>query len=157
MPRLHLDRPVEQNFLRVYPALLRKHFRRGRRLAEQHAGEEELHRYRIRTKRLRYITELYAELYPELLRPVLAELRGIQGVLGQLQDQRNVIAYFERRLFHVRTPARQAEYLRMRHRAQTRMDRYRQMFFRRWARLEGMAFERKLAAKLESAAPRRGT
>lgn len=144
MATLRPTKSVETNFRRVVPRLLRRYFRRGRRLAQSQPPNEELHRFRIRTKRMRYVAELYQELFPRLLKDAVDEFRGIQQILGSLQDQCMVMAYFERRLMDVRTPARQVEYLRVLHRARMRQNSLRKVFFRRWARLERTGLEKNL-------------
>lgn len=147
--------PIVENFPKTYPPLIERYFRRGRKLVRRKAGPEELHRFRIRTKRIRYITEIYEELAPRTLRAALREFRMIQGILGDMQDQSMVIAYFERRLMDVRTPRRQTEYMRVLHRARVRQAFFRESFFRRWTRLEaGRAEKRWLAGiKAPSSAP----
>ena len=133
---------------RIYAKLLRRYFRRGRKLVRRQAGPEELHRFRIRTKRLRYVIELYAGRTAALA-DALRELREIQSVLGSMQDQTMIIAYFERRLMDVRTPQRQTEYMRVLHRARMRQSAFRTSFFRRWARLESVGTERRWLAAVE--------
>ncbi len=148
MARLRPTKSVESNFRTLLPRLLRRYFRRGRRVAQPQASNQELHRFRIRTKRLRYIVELYQELFPHALAKAAAEFRGIQDILGALQDQCMIVAYFERRLIHVRTLARQVEYLRVLHRARLRQNSFRNAFFRRWGRLERMGWEKQLLARI---------
>ncbi len=136
-------KPVDPaDFPRVYSKLVRRYFRRGRKLVRRQAGPEELHRFRIRTKRLRYIVELYSGRRVALREP-LKELREIQGILGNMQDQSMIVAYFEKRLMDVRTPQRQTEYMRVLHRARMRQTAFRASFFRRWGRLESQGTERK--------------
>lgn len=149
MARLRPLRSVQSNARKVLPRVVRRYFRAGRRLIRRRPEFRELHEFRIRTKRVRYVFELYAEVFPRPLRGALREFRGIQGILGQVQDQTMVIAYFEERLMHVRTPARQAEYLRVLHRARVRQNAYRAGFFRRWNRLERIHFERRLLQGIE--------
>jgi CHAD domain-containing protein len=134
---------VGEHFHKIYPKLVRRYFRKGGKLARRQAGPEELHRFRIRTKRLRYVTELYADLAPDHLRGTLRELRGVQEVLGGMQDQSMIVAYFERRLMDVRTPQRQTEYMRVLHRARMRQSFFREQFFRRWTRLEAQHSEKR--------------
>jgi CHAD domain-containing protein len=134
---------VGEHFHKIYPKLVHRYFRKGGKLARRQAAPEELHRFRIGTKRLRYVTELYADLAPDHLRGTLRELRGIQEVLGSMQDQSMIVAYFERRLMDVRTPKRQTEYMRVLHRARMRQSLFREQFFRRWARLEGQRTEKR--------------
>ncbi len=144
MARLRPIKSVETNFRRVMPRLVRRYFRLGRRLVRSIPSNQELHQFRIRTKRIRYITEVYHELFPRAFGNALTVYRGIQQILGSLQDQVNLAAYFERRLMQVRTPGRQVEYLRLLHRARMRQQFLRQAFFRRWRRLERTAFEKRL-------------
>ena len=142
MARLRPLRSVQANCRRVLPRLLRRYFREGRRLLRRNPDFSELHRFRIRTKRVRYVLELYAEVYPRPLRGALAEFRAIQSALGKIQDQTMVIEYFEERLMHVRTPGRQTEYLRVLHRARVRQSAYRSAFYQRWRKLEHRHFQR---------------
>ncbi len=57
-----------------------------RRAARQHSGEGDLHRRRIRTRRLRYRLELYGPVLSPEHRSVLEELRELQGMLGRFHD-----------------------------------------------------------------------
>jgi CHAD domain-containing protein len=67
----------------------------GRKLGTHSKGED-LHRLRIRAKRLRYALEFFVEPYPELARAAKAT-KALQDVLGQHQDARTargrVLAY----------------------------------------------------------------
>jgi CHAD domain-containing protein len=80
-----------------------KYLRRSRkrvmklgRKVDDKTGADELHRLRIRAKRLRYALEFFAEAYPELL-PVAKATKALQDVLGEHQDartaRRRVLAY----------------------------------------------------------------
>ena len=145
-PGADTSRTVREEFHKIYPKLLRRYFRRGRKLVHRQAGAEELHRFRIRTKRMRYVTELYDGTNPAIhatLREIITMSREIQEILGNLQDQSMIVAYFERRLMDVRTPQRQTEYMRVLHRARMRQTHFREAFFRRWARLESMSIEKR--------------
>src|SRR5687767_11676322 len=86
---------VEVNFRSVAPRLYKRYFRRGRRVANLYSGVPELHRFRIRTKRIRYTSELYQRLFPAALTRAVAEFKAIQDSLGSLQDHATVAAYFE--------------------------------------------------------------
>jgi CHAD domain-containing protein len=77
-----------------------KHTRRrvlklGRKIDDD-TGVEELHRLRIRAKRLRYALEFFANVYPRLL-PAAEGTKALQDVLGEQQDartaRRRVLAY----------------------------------------------------------------
>jgi triphosphatase len=67
----------------------------GKRLGDD-ASAEELHRLRIRVKRLRYTLEFFGEAYPALA-PAAKAAKALQNVLGAHQDartaRRRVLAY----------------------------------------------------------------
>jgi CHAD domain-containing protein len=67
----------------------------GRELGDD-ASAEELHRLRIRAKRLRYALEFFIEPYPELT-PAARATKALQDVLGAHQDartaRRKMLAY----------------------------------------------------------------
>ena len=150
MPSLRPEKSVRGNFRRVVPRLMRRYFRRGRRLVKARAAFPELHQFRIRTKRVRYIAELYEELFPKPLTRAVSEFRAIQQILGALQDQSMVVDYFERRLLQVRNQSRQSEYMRVLHRARVRQKSHREAFFRRWARLEKSGFATRLLSAIKN-------
>jgi CHAD domain-containing protein len=144
------SRPVFKNFRRLLPKLLRCYFRRGRVLAaDSQASSEQLHCFRIRTKRIRYVTELYAEIFERELRGALAQFRGIQQTLGAHQDQAMIAAYFEGRLKKVKSAAFKKEYRRLLERSRKRQESLRKAFFLRWRRLEATGFERGLLQRIK--------
>jgi CHAD domain-containing protein len=69
--------------------------RLGRKLGRD-AAAEDLHRLRIRTKRLRYALEFFLEPYPDLT-PATKATKALQDVLGAQQDartaRRKMLAY----------------------------------------------------------------
>ena len=69
--------------------ILRAHrrlIRHGKGLGED-PPPEALHRLRIDAKKLRYLLELFASLYPaQALRSLIGELKGIQDLLGEHND-----------------------------------------------------------------------
>jgi CHAD domain-containing protein len=150
MRRVRPARPVLANFRRILPRLLRRYFRRGRALAaDSRATSEQLHCFRIRTKRIRYVTELYAEVFERELRGALAQFRGIQQTLGAHQDQSMIAAYFEGRLKKVKSATFKKEYRRLLERSRKRQESLRKVFFRRWRRLERSGFERGLLQRIK--------
>lgn len=65
---------------------LRKMLDKGASLNDS-SGSERYHRLRIRGKKLRYLLEFFATLYPtELILPITEELKKLQDNLGQFQD-----------------------------------------------------------------------
>jgi CHAD domain-containing protein len=70
-------------------AALEEHFRAVRRLGRKlrRLDARRLHKFRIRTKRLRYAVEFFGSLYrPKPVRRFGKEVRGLQDLLGRLQD-----------------------------------------------------------------------
>ncbi|MEQ8394869.1 CHAD domain-containing protein [Thalassobaculum sp.] len=67
--------------------LLRKTLREGRRIGPDSPAET-LHDLRKRMKKLRYVTEFLAEvLPPDRTKPAIKALKGLQDVLGRVQDR----------------------------------------------------------------------
>lgn len=150
MRRVRPARPVRTNFRRILPKLLRRYFRKGRALAaDRRATSQQLHCFRIRTKRIRYVTELYAEVFEHDLRGALAQFRGIQQTLGAHQDQSMIAAYFEGRLRKIKSGTFKIEYRRLLERSRQRQESLRKVFFQRWRRLEQSGFEQGLLRRIK--------
>jgi CHAD domain-containing protein len=100
-PPKDADTPVKAfadgRITRAYQRVLR----RGRDLGGD-SPPEALHRLRIAAKNLRYLLEFFRSLYPaERVDPRITELKGLQDVLGELNDrqiQRANLAVFTRGL-----------------------------------------------------------
>ena len=75
-----------QNARLKLPALAQSFFEAGRRLANLNASEAALHRFRLRTKRLRYTLEFFRFCYGPGLERRLEVLREIQDCLGEISD-----------------------------------------------------------------------
>ena len=90
-----LDRPIAKYARRELRRRDRKLRRRGRRIAA--LDEEELHTLRIGAKKLRYAAEFFCDLYPEKkLKRVLARIKGLQDLLGGLNDARTARTLLDR-------------------------------------------------------------
>ncbi len=139
---------VSSNFQRILPQLLRRYFQRGRRVVLARAANKKLHRFRIRTKWMRYKTELYAEVFPGALRSALPCFRRIQDLLGRLQDQCMLQLFFKRRMRVLRDPPRRAECQRVVKWSRARQKRLRRAFFCFWERLEENELESRLLARI---------
>jgi CHAD domain-containing protein len=78
---------VAENASRRLPEAAREYFATGRTLA---AGEvpaaENLHAFRLHTKRFRYTLEMFREVYGEPLEAHLDALRQVQTFLGDIND-----------------------------------------------------------------------
>ncbi len=144
MARLKPEKSVEANYRRILPKLLRRYFKRGRKSARRHTPVPELHQFRIRTKRVRYIAELYEPLFRRELLRAVQRLRELQQILGDLQDQSMILAFFERRIAVTKNSKLQAEYARLMHQARQKQKECRRAFQSKWAELERSGFENKL-------------
>ena len=75
-----------QNARVVLPKMARKYFEAGRKAIEDKRHPDELHRFRLETKRFRYTLELFRPLYGPNLDRYLKALRELQGALGKVSD-----------------------------------------------------------------------
>jgi CHAD domain-containing protein len=66
--------------------LLTDYFAAGREAAKPDTPSRDLHRFRLRTKRVRYTLELFGDCYGPGLEQRLEKLREIQNRLGTLND-----------------------------------------------------------------------
>jgi len=63
-----------------------KYMAAGRRLVRKSRTPEQLHKFRILTKRFRYTLEMFSDLYGPGLQQRLGRLRTVQETLGNLND-----------------------------------------------------------------------
>ncbi len=78
------------------PELLAKRyrsFRKAGRRATKSSTADELHAFRIRSKRLRYALEFVAPLYPAPSRTMILRLSRLQDVLGEINDAEVAIVH----------------------------------------------------------------
>ncbi|HEX4593234.1 MAG TPA: CHAD domain-containing protein [Bryobacteraceae bacterium] len=75
-----------ENAKDVLPNLVEKYFKAGRKAADGKRSHDELHEFRIKTKRFRYTLELVRPLYGNRLDRELEPVRDLQSVLGKLHD-----------------------------------------------------------------------
>jgi CHAD domain-containing protein len=102
-PPARADRVASEPVTELAPAWIRRALRRvlkaGRRI-DAHAPPEDLHRLRIRCKRLRYVCEFLTDLYGKPARRTARAAAGLQDILGAHQDatvaQRLIDAYVNR-------------------------------------------------------------
>jgi len=74
------------NARRVLPGLVQAYFEEGRALMGSKATAEQLHSFRLATKRVRYTLEVFRPCYGPGLDTRLAGLRQIQQYLGEIND-----------------------------------------------------------------------
>ena len=77
---------VIENARSVLPKLVEKYFKAGRKAADGKRSPDELHQFRIKTKRFRYTLELFIPAYGTRLDQALDPVREFQKVLGKLHD-----------------------------------------------------------------------
>lgn len=70
----------------LLPKMARKYFAAGRKAIHGKRPPEELHAFRLKTKRFRYTLELFRPLYGPNLERYLKSLRELQGALGKVSD-----------------------------------------------------------------------
>jgi len=75
-----------ENARLVLPKMARKYFEAGRKAIEGKRPPDELHGFRLETKRFRYTLELFRPLYGPNLERYLKALRELQGALGKVSD-----------------------------------------------------------------------
>lgn len=101
------DRRIRKAYRRIV--------RKGRRLGDDPPAEP-LHRLRIDAKKLRYLLELFAELYDaKAVKTLVRDLKKVQSILGGFNDmevQRERLAGFAERLYAA-GEGRSATYLAM--------------------------------------------
>ena len=70
----------------VLPRLARKYLAAGRRAARKKATTQQLHQFRLLTKRFRYSLEIFQPLYGSGVKQKLEVIRRIQSCLGDIND-----------------------------------------------------------------------
>jgi CHAD domain-containing protein len=84
--KLKPSQSAAENARVVLPKMARKYFEAGRKAIEGKRPPEQLHRFRLETKRFRYTLELFRPLYGPNLDRYLKALRELQGSLGKVSD-----------------------------------------------------------------------
>jgi CHAD domain-containing protein len=77
---------VEATAERILPRMAKEYLRCGKDAAREKAPAEELHRFRIAAKNLRYTLDLFAPLYGDSINGLLQQLKGVQTLLGGIND-----------------------------------------------------------------------
>ncbi len=84
--KLKASRSAAENARVVLPKMARRYFEAGRKAIQGKRPPEELHGFRLETKRFRYALELFRPLYGPNLDRYLKALRELQGALGKVSD-----------------------------------------------------------------------
>ena len=77
---------VEDNVEKRLPKMARKYLARGAQALEAGGSWDDMHRFRLATKRFRYSLELFAPLYGPGMEARLEDLKKIQTLLGDAND-----------------------------------------------------------------------
>lgn len=70
----------------VLPLATARYFKAGREILGAEIAPATLHAFRLRTKRFRYSLELFRPLYGATLEQMIGSLRGLQQLLGDIND-----------------------------------------------------------------------
>jgi CHAD domain len=84
--KLHPSQSAADNARAVLPKMARRYFEAGRKAIEGKRPPDELHAFRLKTKRFRYTLELFSPLYGPNMNRYLKALRELQGALGKISD-----------------------------------------------------------------------
>jgi CHAD domain-containing protein len=84
--KLKSGHSVDANAREVLPKLARKYFETGRDAVSRKRPPDELHGFRLETKRFRYTLELFRPVYGPQLDRYLKALHELQGALGKVSD-----------------------------------------------------------------------
>jgi|SRR5580658_6990892 CHAD domain-containing protein len=84
--KLEPAQSVAANAREVLPKMARKYFQAGRDAVSEKRPSDELHAFRLETKRFRYTLELFRPVYGPQLDRYLKALHELQGTLGKVSD-----------------------------------------------------------------------
>lgn len=84
--KLKSGQSVADNAREVLPKLAKKYFEAGRDAVSEKRPPDELHAFRLETKRFRYTLELFRPVYGPQLDRYLKALHELQGALGKVSD-----------------------------------------------------------------------
>jgi len=135
LPDWNQDATAAANARRKLPSLAQSCFRAGRKLAAARFSFSASHKFRLRTKRLRYTLEFFRLCYGPGLDELLAELRRVQDYLGAISDCQST-AEIAGRLLPASAPERKAFDHYLRERARRKAAQFR-LHWRRTLGAEG--------------------
>jgi CHAD domain-containing protein len=78
--------PVSDNVARTLPSLAKKWFAAGEKGLQPGRTWDEMHQFRLLTKRFRYSLEIFLPLYGPTLAKRIEQLRKLQNFLGDIND-----------------------------------------------------------------------
>jgi CHAD domain-containing protein len=80
------NNPVGATATAALPRAAKEYFRCGRNAVREKASAEELHRFRLAAKNLRYTLEVFAPVYGDSVNGLRQQLKGVQTLLGAIND-----------------------------------------------------------------------
>lgn len=80
------SKSAAENARTLLPKMARRYFEAGRKAIDHKTPPEDLHAFRLETKRFRYTLELFRPLYGQTIERYLSKLRELQGALGKVSD-----------------------------------------------------------------------
>jgi CHAD domain-containing protein len=84
--KLNPNQTPLENAAIILPKMARKYFKAGRIAIGGRSPAHNLHSFRLKTKRFRYILELFRPLYGPKVDEYLEKLRELQSALGAVTD-----------------------------------------------------------------------
>jgi CHAD domain-containing protein len=84
--KVDASQTAARNARTLLPKMARRYFAAGRKAIGQKTPPDELHAFRLETKRFRYTLELFRPLYGPTLERYLDQLRELQSALGKVSD-----------------------------------------------------------------------
>ncbi len=84
--KLKPSQTASENARAVLPKMAKKYFAAGRQAVASKRPPEELHAFRLKTKRFRYTLELFRPVYGPNLDRYIKALRQLQSALGKVSD-----------------------------------------------------------------------
>jgi CHAD domain-containing protein len=81
-----LDRTLKDNLQRYLPLAVTEYFDAGRLAMAPHTTWEDMHAFRLQTKRFRYTLEVFRDAYGPALETRIDSLRKVQTFLGEIND-----------------------------------------------------------------------
>lgn len=84
--KVNPSKTATENARTLLPKMVRRYFESGREALHRKTPPEDLHVFRLETKRFRYSLELFRPLYGPSLERYLSKLRELQGALGKVSD-----------------------------------------------------------------------
>jgi CHAD domain-containing protein len=85
-PRWNESAGIEENVRKVLPRIADKWFRAGEVAMQPDVRWEDMHDFRLLTKRFRYTLEIFKSLYGPSLEARIGQLRKLQTYLGEISD-----------------------------------------------------------------------